>query len=234
MAIILNIDTSSKFCSIALAKEGEVIFGYESSNEMDHSKTLAPFVKKAMDFLEDHNLKLAAVSVITGPGSYTGLRIGLSLAKGLAYSLDIPLITLSSLQVIAVSAIFSDPEFRGEELIVPMMDAGRMEVYTAVFDSALNLIKEEAPLILDENSFSDLQLSELIFVGDGSLKFKDLFKGEKAKWAGPLLPHAKYMTSLSEKYFRQKRFSDIAYTTPKYLKEYITTKSKSPFQNIKK
>lgn len=228
MGLILNIDTSSKYCSVALAKDGEIVFGLESSKEMDHSSSLAPFVEKALAAAKERGEKLEAVSVIIGPGSYTGLRIGLSLAKGLAYSLSIPLITLSALQVMAVQAIFTYPEFEGDEIIVSMMDAGRMEVYEGIYDAALKLLKEEAPEILDEKSF--LEISEdkkVIFAGDGVSKFKDLYGGKNAVWLENVRPHAKYMVSLSEKFFSEKKFSDIAYSVPRYLKEYKATQSKN-------
>lgn len=228
MAVIINIDTSSKYCSVALAINGEVVFGMESSEEMDHSVSLAPFVDKAIKYLREKDKKLDAVSVINGPGSYTGLRIGFSLAKGLAFSLDLPLITLSSLEVMAVRAMFSYPEFQGNETIVSMMDAGRMEVYAGTYDHTLNLRGKEKPEILTEDSFSDLvKEKKVIFVGDGTSKFKSLYKNENAVWLGNLMPHAKYMTALSEKYYRENKFSDLAYVTPRYLKEYMVTQSKS-------
>lgn len=228
MAIILNIDTSAKFCSVAVAQDGEVIFGKESGKEMDHSVSLAPFVKDALDFLEKHNLKLDAVSVAEGPGSYTGLRIGLSFAKGLAFSRDIPLITVSSLEVMAVRAIFAVEDFQGDEIIVPMMDAGRMEVYSAVYDSALKLFEEAKPEILTESSYNFLkEKKRVIFVGDGSLKYRELYLFGNAYWAGALSPHAKYMAPLSEKLWRNSAFADTAYATPRYLKEYQATISKN-------
>lgn len=227
MANILNIDTSASFCSVALSKDGEITLGFESSNKMDHSSSAAPFVEKCITFIKEQNEKLDAVSVTAGPGSYTGLRIGLSLAKGIAFGMDIPLITLSSLQVMAVRAIFSDADFSGTEMIVPMIDARRMEVFTGVYDSRLNPIYPEMPLILDENSFQNLQSAErVIFIGDGSEKFKSLYQADNGVWLGTLMPHAKFMAALSEKFYREKKFSDIAYSTPNYLKEYQATTPK--------
>lgn len=228
MANILNIDTSSTFCSIALSQDGETVFGIESSVEMDHSKSLAGFVEKALNNLEELNQKLDAVAVIYGPGSYTGLRIGLSLSKGLCYALDIPMIVISSLELMAVRAMFSLSDISGEEIIVPILDAGRMEVYTSIVDCSLNKIMDDQPLILDNDSFSFLkEKKRVIFVGNGSKKFKDIWHGENAIFKENLMPHAKYMPALAEKKFREKDFADIAYVTPKYLKEYQTTISKS-------
>ena len=228
MAVILNIDTSASHCSVAVAIDGEIAQGFESAEKMDHSSSLAPFIEKCLDFLKEKKLDPDAVSVASGPGSYTGLRIGMSMAKGIAFGKDIPLITISSLEVMAVRAIFTDPEFMGDELIVPMIDARRMEVYTGVYDSALNLRIEEHSKILDENSFEELiDEKKIIFIGDGTEKFKPIYKGGNAKWLGLGMPHAKYMAALSEIYYKEKRFSDVAYTVPSYLKEYQTTKPKS-------
>lgn len=224
MAIILNIDTSSKTCSVALTVNGEVVVGLESKDRMDHSTVLAPFVKECFDYLEKEKLSLEAVSVVAGPGSYTGLRIGLSLAKGLAYSLDVPLITLSSLEVMTIGVMFSYSQWEGEEIVVPMIDARRNEVFTCVFDAALNHLKEEQPLILDEDSFNDLySAKKVIFAGDGSEKFKHMYQGENALWMPEKMSHARFMGILSEKYFKQRKFADVAYSTPNYLKEYYST-----------
>ncbi|MCH5227441.1 MAG: tRNA (adenosine(37)-N6)-threonylcarbamoyltransferase complex dimerization subunit type 1 TsaB [Muribaculaceae bacterium] len=228
MAIIINIDTSSNFCSVALAIDGEIVVGLESAQKMDHSTSLAPFVEKCFESLRERGEKLDAISVVTGPGSYTGLRIGLSLAKGIAFGQDIPLICVSSLEVMAVRGIFSYHDFQGDEIIIPMMDAGRMEVYTGIYDSALHPVQEESALILEEKSFSDLpDDTKILFIGDGTEKFKELFKKENAVWLGAGMPHAKYMAALSEKYYREKKFSDVAYTVPRYLKEYKATKPKN-------
>lgn len=228
MAIILNIDTSASQCSVCLAKDGEILVGLESSEKMDHSVSLAPFVEKCLEYLKEKNEKLEAVSVSNGPGSYTGLRIGLSMAKGLSYGLNIPLITISTLEIMAVRAIFSYPDITGEEIIVPMMDARRMEVYTAAYDCSLKEIISEQPLILDYNSLKELnKASKVLFIGDGTNKFKDLYKGENEVWLGSGMAHAKFMSALSEKYFREGKFADTAYSTPNYLKEYQTTVPKN-------
>lgn len=228
MPNILNIDTSSNICSVALAKDGEILMGLESSQKMDHSTSLAPFVEKCMRYLRDRNLKLEAVSVTVGPGSYTGLRIGLSLAKGLAFGYEIPLITISTLEVMAVRAIFTYADFSGEELIVPMIDARRMEVYCGVYDSNLKMKIPERALILDEKSFSELKdIKKILYIGDGTTKFKKLYTGNNAVWLGELMAHTKYMPAISEKYFREKKYSDVAYTVPNYLKEYQATTPKN-------
>ena len=230
MAIILNIDTSSKFCSVCIAIDGEIVFGLESSNEMDHSVTLAPFIKKGMEFLLSNDLKLNSVSVIIGPGSYTGLRIGLSMAKGLCYSMDLPLITLTSLEVIAVRTMFTLPDIQGDEIIIPMLDAGRMEVYTAMYDCGLKTLMEETPMILEDTSFEFIKgTKRVVFAGNGSSKFKDIYGKDNSVWKDQIMPHAKYMVTLSEKKYQIGDFADLAYVTPKYLKTYNATVSKITF-----
>ena len=226
MAIILNLDTSSSICSVALAKDGEIVLGFESSKKMDHSSSLAPFVEQCLDFLREKKEKLDAVAVTSGPGSYTGLRIGYSLAKGLAFGADVPLISMSSLMVMAVRAIFSYENFNGEELIVPMMDARRMEVYTGVYNAALQTVKPESAMILEEGSLKDLpEDTEILFIGDGTEKFKPLFD-RKGVWLGDAMAHAKYMVALSEKFYREQKFANVAYSVPNYLKEYQATQPK--------
>lgn len=228
MATIINIETSSKICSVAISKDGMVDFLLEDTEGMNHAVKLAPFVEKCMGELERKGEKPDAVAVSLGPGSYTGLRIGLSLAKGLAFSLGIPLIGISTLQILAVKAMFMNMVWEGDEIIVPMVDARRMEVFSGAFDFTLNEVIAEAPEILTEDSFKKLyDCRKVIFLGDGSEKFKTLYKGGNAMWLGNLYPHAKDMTALSEKYLREGRFLDIAYSTPNYLKEYQTTVAKN-------
>lgn len=227
MAKILNIETSSRHCSVALAIDGEIVKGFDSKEEMDHSVSLAPFVDECMKYLRGKHMKLDAICVTDGPGSYTGIRIGLSMAKGLAFSLNIPMITLSSLEVLAVRAIFTYPDFNGDELIVPMIDARRMEVYTSVINSRLENEMEEKNLILDEKSFSELfQHNKIIFIGDGTEKFKGIYRGTNAIWIKNGIPHAKFMVTLAEKRLKESKFADVAYSTPRYLKEYQATQPK--------
>lgn len=137
MAVILNIETSTNVCSVALCAEGMVLSHFEDFEGRNHAALLSGFIKRCLDFLAEKELKLDAVAVSMGPGSYTGLRIGLSEAKGLAYALDIPLIGISTLKLMAVSVMFSGVDIPDDAIFVPMIDARRMEVYTAAFDMAL-------------------------------------------------------------------------------------------------
>lgn len=228
---ILNIETSGKICSVALTGEGVLELQLDDHEGMQHANKLAPFAERCMEEVNRKDMKLDAVAVSIGPGSYTGLRIGLSFAKGLAFSLGLPLIGVNTLKILAVKAMFRSFDWTGEEILVPMIDARRMEVFTAAYDFALRPLIEPAAMILDENSFSDLLDSgrQLYFMGDGAEKAKTVIKSKNAHWIDGLLPQAKDMLALSEKAFREGDFLDIAYSTPLYLKEYRTTKPKKPF-----
>lgn len=221
MATILNIETSSKFCSVALTRDGNIEFHIEDTEGMNHAKALGPYVEQCMAELKRKELKLDAVAVSLGPGSYTGLRIGLSMAKGLCFALDVPLIGISTLKTLAVKAMFKHFDFTGEELLAPMIDARRMEVYTAIYDFALNEVMPPQPLIVDSDSYSEwLKKGKVAFMGNATEKCKDVIKGENVIWAGNYEPFAIDMLALSEKAFREGDFIDTAYSVPEYLKEY--------------
>lgn len=224
--MILNIETSSEICSVALENAGEIIFNQESDTPMQHSVLLAPYVEEAVKTLERRGESLDAVAVSIGPGSYTGLRIGLSLAKGLCFSRNLPLIGISTLQILAVKAMFRNVVWDCDELIVPVMDARRDEVYTAVYDFALTPHMEPSPLILDKQSYKEWKERKLIFIGDAVEKVKRITGIENAEYI-MAHPIALDMTALSEKALREKNFIDIAYSTPDYLKEFQATTPKS-------
>ena len=170
MATILNIETSTNVCSVALSKDGAIEFHKESFEGPSHAKNLGVFVKEALDFVKNKNFNLDCVAVSCGPGSYTGLRIGVSEAKGLCFGLDIPLIAVNTLQVLTSSVIFGG-NFAEDALFCPMIDARRMEVYSAIYDLALNPVKPVSADIIDENSYKDiLDKSVVYFFGDGAAK----------------------------------------------------------------
>ena len=155
MAVILNIDTSTDVCSTALTAEGDILIHREDFTGRNHAALLSDFIKVCLDRAAELGLKLDAVAVSMGPGSYTGLRIGLSEAKGLAYSLGIPLIGIDTLKLLAVSVMFSGTEIPEDALFAPMIDARRMEVFTAVYNMALEPLLEPQPMVLDGDSYSD-------------------------------------------------------------------------------
>lgn len=228
MAVILNIETSTDMCSVALTADGAVIHDLKEANGMNHAKLLAPFIDECMAKLKDKNLQLDAVAVSIGPGSYTGLRIGLSTAKGLCFGLNIPLIGVSTLEILAVSAMFRYYDWQGDELLVPMLDARRMEVYTGVYDFALNPIEKPHPLIIDEHSFENyLADKKLFFMGNACDKVEQVIKSENAKFMHGIVPNAIDMLALAEKAYRNQSFLDLAYSTPEYLKEFQATTPKN-------
>lgn len=227
MPTIINIETSGKICSVALTRDGVLEFDLENRDGMKHAELLAPFVERAMEEVKRKEWNVDAVAVSIGPGSYTGLRIGLSLAKGLAFSLGVPLIGVSTLKILAVKAMFRNFSFTGEEVLAPMIDARRMEVFTGAYDFSLKALQAPGPMILDNESYASiLENREVWFMGDGAEKAKDVIKSPNARWLDGLDPLAKDMLALSEKAFREEDFLDIAYSVPEYLKEYQTTVAK--------
>lgn len=228
MANILNIETSGRICSVAVSSEGEVIYQLEDLEGQNHATRLAPFVSKCMEELARKELKLDAVAVSIGPGSYTGLRIGLSLAKGLCFGLDIPLIAVSTLKILAVKAMFRSFDFESDEILVPMIDARRMEVYTCAYDFALKEQMPAGPLILDSESYKDVAPGRKMYLmGDGSAKAKEVLTRPDVYFMDGIEAHARDMIALSEKAFRENDFADTAYCTPEYLKEYQATVPKA-------
>lgn len=232
---ILNIETSGKICSVAITMDGALEMQLDDDSGMQHANKLAPFVDRCMSELRRREIKLDAVAVSLGPGSYTGLRIGLSLAKGLAYSIGVPLIGVDTLKIIAVKAMFRPLPWTGDEILVPMVDARRMEVFTAAYDFGLGAVAEPGPMIIDENSFKQLLDSgrQLYFMGDGAEKIKSVINHPNAHWVDGLLPQAKDMLALAEKSFRNGDFLDVAYSVPNYLKAYQTTKPRNLLKTLK-
>lgn len=227
MATILNIETSTQVCSVALTSEGQVLEHHENYDGQTHATLLSAYVKSALDYVHSRELKLDAIAVSIGPGSYTGLRIGLSEAKGLAFGLEVPLIGVNTLQLLVVSTMFNHLIDEDELLYVPMIDARRMEVYTAAYNPALEAVIEPQAMILDENSFADiLESHKVVFMGNGSTKARDVIKHPNAIFIDGVKPVAVDMLALSEKAFRESRFIDVAYSTPLYLKEFQATTPK--------
>ena len=217
MSLILNIETSSTNCSVALSKNGELIdFIEKDSPNFSHSEKLHQFIKVLIERNNTSIDNLDAIAVGIGPGSYTGLRIGLSTAKGLCYGSDLPLITLSSLLNLAHNV-----EFDG--LIIPTIDARRNEVYSVVIDSKYKILKQESPQIINEESFLEFSKDyNILIIGNGQFKCKEIIDfNSKFNWNEKILkPSAKNMVKFSFKKFHDNDFEDIAYVEPKYLKEF--------------
>lgn len=224
--MILNIETSSKICSVALCEEGAVWYSLQSENEMDHAIKLAPFVDKCIRELNSAGKELDAVAVSMGPGSYTGLRIGLSLAKGLCFGMNIPLIGIPTLKLLAVKAMFSLDFFEEDLLFIPMIDARRMEVYTAAYNNRLEEVMKPEALIINEDSYLNFSDRTIIMIGDGVQKAKEVLKLPVKKWIDKM-PTAADMTALSYRDYINEIFLDIAYSTPYYLKNFQATTPKN-------
>ena len=231
MALILNIETSTNICSVCIAKDGNIIAQKESSENKSHAKLLTLFIE---DLLKEQSLTAAnldAVAVSKGPGSYTGLRIGVSVAKGLCYAKDIPLIAINTLQAMAFGVVSKlSADNLNDSIIVPMIDARRMEVYSAFFDTKASLIRDVKAEIIDENSYAEkLSTQKMIFCGDGSEKITSTIQHENAIFISDFYPSATYMTVLSESCFESEKFENVAYFEPFYLKDFIAT---TPKKNI--
>lgn len=230
MAVIINIETSTDVCSAALTAEGMVLCHREDFKGRNHAAVLSGFIKACLDYLREHEMKLDAVAVSLGPGSYTGLRIGLSEAKGLAYALGVPLIGVPTLELMAVSAMFSAADLDPDTLLAPMIDARRMEVYTAVYDFALTPLMAPQPLILTDDSYSEfLADNKVALFGNGSVKAKDVVKSDNALFVPDIVPLATDMLALAERSYMNGEFLDLAYSTPEYLKDFMAIKPKRLF-----
>ncbi len=229
MAVILNIDTTTSVCSAALTAEGAILTHAEDFEGRNHASLLSGFIKQCLDFAADKELKLDAVAVSLGPGSYTGLRIGLSEAKGLAYGLEVPLIGINTLELMATRVMFSTDDVDPESILVPMIDARRMEVFTAAYDFGLLPLMEPQPLILDENSYAEILATgrPVLFFGDGSIKAKEVITSENAAFVPDVVPLAVDMVALAERNFVRRDFIDLAYSTPLYLKDFQATQPKA-------
>lgn len=226
MATILNIETSTDVCSICLSKDGEMKFHDADYKGRNHASVLGGFVKNALDYAEQCEMHLDAIAVSIGPGSYTGLRIGLSEAKGLCVGLGIPLIGVNTLKLLSVAVMFTK-HIGPDDYFVPMIDARRMEVYTAVYDLSLNEIEPNQAKIIDENSFAGLLMErKLYFMGNGADKISDTIRHENACFVMGVRPNAVDMIALSEKAFRENDFLDVAYSVPNYIKKFHTTTPK--------
>lgn len=222
--IILHIETSTKVCSVALSEDEACIFTISNDEGMNHASLLSTFIQEALDLLKRSNKSLNAVAVSSGPGSYTGLRIGVSTAKGICFGLNIPLISISTLEVLTMAAIKSPDRLINNAYFIPMIDARRMEVYDAIFDEKQQQIRTITADIIKEDTFSNLlEHNHVYFFGDGSAKCKTLINSEKAHFIDDLHPLAENMIQSAIQKYRDNQFEDVAYFEPFYLKEFQAT-----------
>ena len=217
MALLLNIDTAVEAASVCLSKDGTALSLAKNEKQKDHASWLHITIK---EIFEKNNLELNsidAIAVTGGPGSYTGLRIGLSAAKGICYALNKPLITLNTLLVMANAA-----KNVKADLLCPMIDARRMEVFTAIYTKDLKVVTEPAAFTLNEKSFAEaLEKNKICFFGNGSKKFQ-MIKNDTSAFFSDVDFDASSMISLAEKKFIEKDFANLAYAEPLYLKEFYT------------
>ena len=229
MGYILQIDTATQVCSVALSEDEKVIGCMESQEANVHSRLLTVFIKEMLEDLGIRYSQLNAVAVSMGPGSYTGLRIGVSVAKGFCYGLDIPLIGIPTLQSMASGALSAFKNLLEKDkhlLFCPMIDAKRMEVYTALFNTSLEQIMETNAMIVESNSFSTwIDSSNIYFFGNGAPKTKNILgDNPNAYYPEGFEVSARHMVRLAHEKYEKKDFEDVAYFEPFYLKDFIAGK----------
>lgn len=219
MATILIINTAFENAAVSISREGKIIAEKENSTQKDHASFLQPAIKSLCETTGVQLNNINAISVVNGPGSYTGLRVGLSSSKALCYVLDKPLILLNSLDVMALAIKNQSPQLKGDELFCPMIDARRMEVFTGLYNFKLEPISDFASVIIDLNFLEKERISNKILTGgNGSRKFHEIVKSDNIIDINPLFL-GEPAAILSEKAFVSNNFSDIAYCEPFYLKQ---------------
>ncbi len=246
MSVILHIETATDLCSVAVSQDSAIIFqtdnlqkdteeGKEPQKGTNHASILGTMVDEALSFTDNHAIPFDAVAVSAGPGSYTGLRIGVSMAKGVAYGRDLKLIAVPTLEVQCVPVLLVHDDLPEDALLCPMLDARRMEVYTALYTRALRAVLPTQPMVIDEHAFEQ-QLNEhpIYFFGNGAEKCKAMIQHPNAHFFDGVPLLAKYMSPLAEKKFLRDEFADVAYFEPNYLKEFQATVAKNPLKELEK
>jgi len=226
MLCLLTIETSTTVCSVTLSVDNVPVFDRIETADASHAARLGIFVSDAVNYARKNGLTIDAVAVSAGPGSYTGLRIGVSEAKGLCYGFDIPLIAIPTLKILATQMLHhtSDSSF----LLCPMIDARRMEVYAALYDAHLNEIRPVQADIVNENSYREyLEKRPVVFAGSGSDKCKKIIQSPNAVFLSTIYPTSQAMIPLANEAFARREFVNTAYFEPYYLKEFQTTVAKS-------
>jgi tRNA threonylcarbamoyladenosine biosynthesis protein TsaB len=228
MALILNIDTSTEVCSVSLFDNGKLRAIKENTKGLNHSTLLTVYIEKVLISQKLSVGNLDAVAISGGPGSYTGLRIGTSVAKGICYAAKLPLIAISPLQsmagFIAENLAEHNLPDEGQLLFCPMIDARRMEVYTAFYNRNNSLIRDVRADIIEDNSYTKyLEKGKVVFFGNGAEKCKDTLTHKNAIFIDNIVTSSQHMGKLSEKAFIEKNFVDVAYYEPFYLKDFIAT-----------
>ncbi len=222
MSLILSLETSAKVCSVAVHDQGKLIATKEIHIEQSHASKLAVLMDEVINESAIQVNQLKAMAVSSGPGSYTGLRIGTSTAKGLCFALDIPLISIGSLELLAFQMSKQNPS---NAYLCPMIDARRMEVYCEIFDSSLNIVRPVEAKVIESSSFEELlNENEIVFFGDGSDKCKDQITHPNATFVSDIYAAASEMGLPIYQKFREQQFEDLANFEPHYLKEFMIKK----------
>ncbi len=221
MPTIIHIETATEVCSCALSVDDVVVIDKINRDKQSHATHLGVFVEEIMQHVRQEKMQIDAISVSCGPGSYTGLRIGVSQAKGLSFGLNIPLIAIPTPAIMAYSV---KNMVDSDTLLCPMIDARRMEVYATIFDTSLNIIRQTTADILDENSYHELLTDHKIcFFGNGAQKFMQIINHPNAVYLDNITPLASAMVQPALDCFAEKKFVDNAYFEPFYLKEFSAT-----------
>lgn len=242
MSVILHIETATELCSVAVSQDNAIIFQTDNRPKEDeettrekgtnHASALGVMVDEALSFTDNHAIPFDAVAVSAGPGSYTGLRIGVSMAKGIAYGRNLRLIGVPTLEVLCVPVLLVHDDLPEDALLCPMLDARRMEVYTALYTRALKAVEPVAPVVVDEHTFeAHLNEHPVYFFGNGAEKCKAVIQHPNAHFMDGVPLLAKYMSPLAERRFLSEEWEDVAYFEPNYLKEFQATVAKNPLKN---
>lgn len=222
MSCVLHIETSTGVCSVALSNDGECIFSREDFKGPNHAERLGEYVDEALSFADSHAIPVDAVAVSSGPGSYTGLRIGVSMAKGICYGRNIPLFSVSTLELLAVPVLLAHDEVEDDALLCPMIDARRMEVYAAVYNRALRPVRKiQADIVNGETYKEFLDSHHVYFFGNGAAKCMEVINHPNAHLIEDIVPLAKWMFPLVDKKIACGDTEDVAYFVPFYLKDFV-------------
>lgn len=222
MSCILHIETSTNVCSVAVSNDGECIFNKEDFSGPNHAERLGEYVDEALSFADSHAIPVDAVAVSSGPGSYTGLRIGVSMAKGICYGRNIPLLNVPTLELLSVPVLLGHDEIEDDALICPMLDARRMEVYAAVYNRALQPVRPIQADVVDAGTYKEwLDRHPVYFFGNGAAKCMETINHPNARLIKDIVPLAKWMFPLAEKKIAKGETEDVAYFIPFYLKDFV-------------
>ena len=222
MAVILHIETSTNVCSVAVSEDGQCIYEQTERGSMSHAEKLGTMVDEALSFTDNHAIPFDAVAVSSGPGSYTGLRIGVSMAKGICFGRDLKLISVPTLELLCVPVLLGSHPLPDDALLCPMLDARRMEVYAALYDRALKPVRPVGADVVDDQTYKVwLDERPVYFFGNGAAKCMEVINHPHAHLIEGVEPLAKWMMPLAERRFLNGQTEDVAYFEPFYLKDIV-------------